>query len=82
VYIDDNFFNDENIRKVLQERNISIPGSKTDYCNKEIGDRVFFPDDKKKNYFIVIEKRCNKLLIVNPKTKKTIKIDFFLVKVL
>jgi hypothetical protein len=78
-----NLFSDEDIRKVLKERNIAIPCSKSDLASKEIGDRVFFLIGEDKDYYIVID--ClpdSVLLLVNPKTNYQCKTHSTLVKVL
>ncbi|MFA5366644.1 MAG: hypothetical protein WC333_02070 [Dehalococcoidia bacterium] len=79
----DSLFSDEDIRKVLQERNISIPGSKADLASKEIGDRVFFLYGEDKDYYIVIDKEPDSMLVlVNPKNNYQCKTHSTLVKVL
>jgi hypothetical protein len=68
-------FSDDDIRKVLKERNITLPQD-TDDTFKTIGDRVKIINTiiYKKDYFIVIERVRDILTIVNPKTKEQIKI--------
>jgi Mg2+ and Co2+ transporter CorA len=83
--IDDNFepFSDDDIRKVLKERDINLPQEETDTTFKTIGDRVLLLNGSNKDYYIVIEKiRDNILTIVNPKTKEQIKILSTRVKLL
>jgi hypothetical protein len=77
-----NLFSDEDIRKVLAGRNITVPCANTDLTAKEIGDRVLFLLEKDKDYYIVIDIEGRTLTLVEPKTKRRFKTDFSLVKLL
>jgi hypothetical protein len=75
-------FNDENIRRVLKERNILLPEEQGDKSFKTIGDRVVLLENNNVPYYIVIEANRSQLLIVNPQTNEKKKINSNKVKLL
>lgn len=75
-------FSDDDIRKVLKDKNINLPEKQGDQQFKTIGDRVVLLVDNDIPYYIVIGANHNQLLIVNPKTNEQKKINPNKVKLL